>query len=386
MRRISLYAMMGIAVLVVSVSSTHASLLDPNDSALNCANHEIRVATYNVENLFDTVHDADKNDWNYLPLGTPGKVEGCHAGSSRYRQICLETDWTQSRLNIKLHQIKSVFAAAGGLPDVLGVQEVENAQVLSLLKDVLGYDRFILEEGPDRRGIDVGILFNEDKLEYLEHKSYRLTGPEFESKPTRDILAVFFKARRSSSDAVLGVYVNHWPSQAAPAPKRVATAERLKSFIDRDMARYQGRLHVVALGDFNTVDSDWPHPFKAVIQHESWGNHLINAREWAKKKRALPKSLPMGSYFYVREMSWQHLDHIFLSRNLVDKMGFEMVISSFRILNPAHILFTFEYNREDLPGFGTKITEVPRRSNHNGSTPQEAGYSDHLPVSLKIRL
>lgn len=28
------------------------------------------VAFYNLENLFDTCHDAGKNDWEFLPNGT----------------------------------------------------------------------------------------------------------------------------------------------------------------------------------------------------------------------------------------------------------------------------------------------------------------------------
>ena len=38
---------------------------------------DFTIMTYNVENLFDAVHDEGQNDWEYLPKEHPLKRENC---------------------------------------------------------------------------------------------------------------------------------------------------------------------------------------------------------------------------------------------------------------------------------------------------------------------
>ena len=47
----------------------------------SCQSHHLKkvgVMTYNVENLFDTVHDKGKRDWEYLPKEFVGKEKECN--------------------------------------------------------------------------------------------------------------------------------------------------------------------------------------------------------------------------------------------------------------------------------------------------------------------
>src|SRR5574344_387320 len=78
------------------------------------------VAFYNLENLFDTLHDAGKNDYEFLPDG--------------------RNKWGKMKYEAKLHNMSRVLSElctdklpAG--PAVIGVSEIENRNVLEdLLK------------------------------------------------------------------------------------------------------------------------------------------------------------------------------------------------------------------------------------------------------------
>lgn len=353
----------------------------------------ITVMSYNVENLFDAEHDPGKEDYHYLPATHPEKTN-CASVSPRYRQSCFESDWTDERIGWKLNQIKKVFTAMGTLPDILGVQEVENLNILTRLGNHLGFDRVILEEGPDRRGIDVGLLFNETKLEYVGHQSYAIDGPEFEVKPTRDILAVYFRIRAlGSTSPVIGVYVNHWPSQGNPSSKRVIAAEKLKNYMLIDKNRFGAdRFHAVILGDFNTVPDDFPHPIKGSLLNGGVIGTILDSRTIRSVQPATAefalgnpgKPQPIGTYFYPPKMAWQYLDRIFVSQSLNDGSGIDMQAGSFHIFYDDRFLHTFQYNRADLPLFGSLVTGVPKRFSSRAPTEAEMGFSDHLPISIKI--
>ena len=74
------------------------------------------IAFYNLENLFDTIHDAGKNDYDFLPDGS-------------YR-------WTAKKYEAKLHNLSDVLSALSRNlvpegPAVIGVAEVENHRVLT---------------------------------------------------------------------------------------------------------------------------------------------------------------------------------------------------------------------------------------------------------------
>ena len=78
------------------------------------------VAFYNLENLFDTLHDAGKNDYEFLPNGT--------------------MKWGKMKYEAKLHNMSRVLSelCTDKLPmgaAVIGVSEIENSNVLvDLLK------------------------------------------------------------------------------------------------------------------------------------------------------------------------------------------------------------------------------------------------------------
>ena len=167
------------------------STYNSKDSAKNS---QIHIASYNLQNLFDTQHDKGKNDWEFLPRDAEGKSEGCDQEKSSYgKKRCLDMNWTDEKLNIKYEKIKEVVSAINPeLPDILTVQEVENKNVLLGLAQKLGYksSNVILEEGPDKRGIDVGLLYKEDNLKYIVTKTVGIKSHS--DYPTREVLITYF--------------------------------------------------------------------------------------------------------------------------------------------------------------------------------------------------
>ena len=102
------------------------------------------VGFYNQENLFDTIHDEGKRDFEFLPNGS-------------YR-------WDGLKYSHKLKNMSKALADMGTdmLPNVgcaiIGVSEVENARVLT---DLCAQEplkarnmQFCHIEGPDKRGVD----------------------------------------------------------------------------------------------------------------------------------------------------------------------------------------------------------------------------------------
>ena len=132
----------------------------------------VPIAFYNLENLFDTIHDvlmdtingvpvkiADKNDYEYLPDGTN------HWNTMKYNAKLKNMSYALSQLAIDVNERG---------PAVIGVSEVENRRVLEdlvqqpALKE-RGY-KIIHEEGPDRRGVDCAFIYNPRMFRYDHHK------------------------------------------------------------------------------------------------------------------------------------------------------------------------------------------------------------------------
>ncbi|MCB0348322.1 MAG: hypothetical protein KDD37_05775, partial [Bdellovibrionales bacterium] len=255
---------MKLFTILITLLSTSLALAGDNYKPLNMrvelTDSNISIVSYNVENLFDTKHDAGKEDWEFLPLklasGAPNKakIEACKRMSQDWqRKQCLEVDWTSERLQIKLEKISEALNLQGDLPDVLALIEVENANVLSMLADKLGYStkNMYITTGNDARGINVAILYKNRMLDYHSHAEKAVVSATGQAMTTRNVLVVNFKVK--STNQTLGVFVNHWPSQGNVVKNRIAAAETLNALIDSQTKKMGANYHVVAVGDFNTT-------------------------------------------------------------------------------------------------------------------------------------
>jgi endonuclease/exonuclease/phosphatase family metal-dependent hydrolase len=340
----------------------------------------VTVMSYNLENLFDTTHDAGKNDYTYLPLAlknssTEVQTYCKNMRSGYYRRMCFELDWNEAILNKKISQLSRVIKSVS--PDILVVQEVENLKVLTQLRDqglaLEGYKHIVLIDGPDRRGIDIGILSrfplaNSAKLHYVNlSDAYPDRDPQ-DIRPTRGILEATFQIGKRK----LTVLGNHWPSQNNPDAARLAAAKRMAKIAAN------GLYPVIALGDFNTVASDSPNAIKEQVtiddrffdaQEMAWGRDLGNT----------------GSHFYRGH--WSPLDRLFFYRKGARRGCSWIFFSdcirpqwpSFGIVKKDWMLTDQTFTDQNT---GDEVTYkgVPLR--FNAKTGE--GFSDHLPVILKV--
>ena len=132
------------------------------------------IGFYNLENLFDTYHDEGKNDYEYLPDGA--------------------NEWTPEKYAIKLRNMARVIAAMKEdnkvWHTVLGVSEIENRHVLEdLVAEPAIADanyQIIHYDGPDRRGVDVALLYDPRKMQLVSSESIPFTFEDSEVEFTLD--------------------------------------------------------------------------------------------------------------------------------------------------------------------------------------------------------
>ncbi len=310
------------------------------------AQGSFRVMFYNVENLFDCRHDSLKNDEEFLPSSIRA--------------------WHEGRYKHKLSQIGKVIVAAGRweVPALVGLCEVENSRVMndltlhSPLKEQ-GY-RYVMTDSPDRRGIDVALLYQRDRFRLLDYRSIpvRLTGRG--AKPTRDILYV--SGLVSTSDT-LDIFVCHLPSRSGGAnesqPFRKQAAAVLKQQAD-SLFRIREHPNLIFMGDFN----DYPGnaSLRQILQATEPGEEIEKTGLYnlmAGKKE--------GSYKYREE--WGILDQLIVSGFMLQgTSGIHTSAEKASVFRPGFLL------QEDERYGGMRPLPTYRGMKYTG------GFSDHLPV------
>lgn len=310
---------------------------------------EMAVAFYNLENLFDTEDDPNKDDQEFLPSSAQ--------------------QWTPDRYKQKLTNLASVIQKLGDAdgPELLGVCEIENRKVLEdlaaqpALKD-RNY-QVIHFEGPDERSIDVALLYKNGVFRVLEQKAIPVILPDAKDK-TRDLLQV----KGTLAGDTLTIFVNHWPSKRGGAdesdPKRQAVASLVRRLVDTELIQNPGA-KILLMGDFNdTPDS------KAIAEGLNAVNNtnpepalqLYNAfAHFVDEKK--------GSYNY--KGAWDMIDQMMLSKNLLAKKGLQYVPNSATIYQEDRIL--------EPEG---KFKGSPLRT--YAGKKYMGGYSDHLPIYITL--
>ncbi len=235
----------------ISIYILALSLLLPAN-ALAQRDRSYVIGFYNLENLFDTYHDEGKNDYEYLPDGA--------------------NQWTEVKYDKKLHNMASVIKAIHDdnkvWHAVLGVSEIENRHVLedlvSMPEIADANFQIVHYDGPDRRGVDVALLYRPSVFRVLESKSIPFTFEDsevqFEMTPeeqadfrTRDILMV----RGLLGGEMFAFFVAHLPSRngGKGGDLRSRGGEIMYRESMKLMERYP-EIKIVAMGDMNDNPSD----------------------------------------------------------------------------------------------------------------------------------
>ena len=317
--------------------------------------HQYKLACigfYNLENLFDTINDPNKWDEQFLPNGS--------------------YHWTSERYWHKIHNMAYVISRIGEDevktgPIILGVAEVENRRVLEdLVKDPQIADRhyqIIHFEGPDRRGIDVALLYQPRYFRPISARPVHVELPDHH--PTRDILVVTGILDRSDTITVI---VNHWPSRRGgekrSEPLRDTAAAVAYRVVD-SILKINPNAKIIAMGDLN----DDPDNESVVKYMHAKGK--IKELKPGDLYNPMAKKYKKGIGTLAYGDTWNLFDNLMVSQALLGND-----YSSYKFFK-AKI-----YNKPFLVTKSGRFEGYPFRTYAGGQF--LGGYSDHFPVYLLL--
>ncbi len=324
-----------LTLLLVALASLGHSCSRPLSSRSDKAEN-LKIAFYNLENLFDTIDAPNKNDAEFTP------------GSKK--------DHNTEKYNQKRTNIIQVLEAIDA--DILGLCEVENRFVVEDLilnsKELRKKKMQVIHfESPDQRGIDNALIY--DPAAYRPIHSFpqkiKLEG----RRNTRDILVSIGTIENDT----FCLYVNHWPSryggQEKSEPKRIKAAQQLRSTYDSLRAAIPGSRHII-IGDLN----DYPTN-KSVQEVLGVADPSVGLSDLMEDEDAAGS----GTHNYRGE--WGALDHMIISDNL------KPVHDTDYVFKRNWMLYYNKSAKDSLP------------SRYYGRSKVYGGYSDHLPVVLELK-
>lgn len=309
------------------------------------------IGFYNLENLYDTIDSPDTDDAEFLP------------GSAK--------QWGTARYNRKLERLGTVIAAMGkdihsnGL-SILGLCEVENRKVV---EDLAAHPtlskrnyKVVHEDSPDRRGVDVALIYDPKVFKVYAHKAYRLAmkdNPEFRSRDQLLVSGVF-------EGDTMHVIVAHWPSRRGgekrSMPNRAAAGDLGRHIIDSLFAR-NAEARVIYMGDLNDDPVN-----KSITQHlRATGDRKVAKGPVLFNGMHEPYQKGIGSLAW--RDSWNLFDQIIISPALLNGDNGRYKFYGVRVFNEPYL----RQQEGNFAGY-------PFR-NFVGDTFQD-GYSDHFPVFM----
>jgi len=320
------------------------------------------VMSYNVQNLFDDVHDGSEYR-EYDPAGGA---------------------WNTEAFRVRVDAIAEVIrkSVAGG-PDIVALQEVESLLALKKLNEWgladLGYNQFVFYP-KNNLAANVAVM-SRMPVESV----HAFTIGKWGDNPVRDVLEVVFlrDGRR------LHLFVCHLKSKTGgdrdTEPARLEGASKIARRV-REILGSEADADILITGDFNEsldeyrlarkayqtalvpLDAGAPEEFFSDSLFLSSvpadaglsGGRVVFYEPWFELKDE-----GRGSYSYRGK--WETIDHMLLSAGLFDDKGFSYKKSSFRVMKE---------------GF---LVEGPAETPRKWTDPKGAkGYSDHLPLLLTL--
>jgi hypothetical protein len=334
------------------------------------------VAFYNFENFFDTKDDPAINDDEWTPSG--------------------DQHWTTEKYHQKLENLAHVLHEIGTTenpdsPTFIGGAEIENRGVLEdLIKQPQLIDKdygIIHFDSPDKRGIDVALLYRKKHFQPTSFKNIPLIVYKNESQTTpvakpesdektednnpinHDNNRVFTRDQLLVTGFLDGeeinIIVNHWPSRSGgerrTSPYREAAGALNRKIID-SLQKINPSAKIVTLGDLN----------------DSPTNKSVKIGLGAKAKKTEVQKL--GIYNPFEDMAKQGMGSI-ANRDAWDIFDQIMVTES--LLKNDYASFQFWkagiYNKAFLIQKTGQFKGYPLRHSNN-----EVGFSDHFPVYIYL--
>ncbi|MCK5781528.1 MAG: hypothetical protein KAH10_02990 [Flavobacteriales bacterium] len=302
------------------------------------AQDNFRIIFYNVENLFDTHNNTMTKDDEFTENGSR------HWNNYKYWQ--------------KIKKTSKTLKIIGGweAPAIIGLSEIENDTVLQNLiyTDALKrYDfRIIHRDSPDRRGIDVALLYRKDKFFPLNSKFFPLLDHNNNIIRSREIL--YTKGIVKGGDT-LHFMIVHFPSRYGgyknSEPKRILAAKRIISICDSLNEKFYNP-KLIIMGDFNDESSN------TSLQNIN-NNSNLNLLD-----------SDHGTHKFGGK--WGKLDHFISSNSLMNNS------STYIKDNQCKVFYEDFLLTKDDKYLGKKTNRTYIGFKYNG------GFSDHLPIYIDL--
>jgi endonuclease/exonuclease/phosphatase family metal-dependent hydrolase len=314
---------------------------------------KIVVATWNVENLFDTV------------LNQSGGADAEFTPKSWRR-------WTPERYNQKIDNLAWVISRIN--PDVICLQEVENEDVARELMDRiqsshgLGLGYLAHVDSKDRRGIDNAII-----------SRYPISGIRYSPDGyTRGTLV----ADVEIDNTAITFFVCHWKSQSGEAAENIAIRTRQALAVRKNVLKYLKKnpsASVVIAGDFNENfdDVSLVKTFEAVTERKESAGTAGDSIKFYNLISDIPPD-ERGSYYYARRKVWNTFDSIIVSPMMLispENPGPDWRVSTIES-GVTKVFALPEMQEEDgRPKAYRRVRIKGKPDNYYVD-----GYSDHFPI------
>ena len=324
---------------------------------------ELKVATYNVENLFDL-----KKSGHEYPQYSPSYE-----------------NWNIASYQTKLENTSNVIAALN--PDILAVQEIENESVLKALVNRCNakgthFSSVTFGELPHSLSVGVGLISRYPLSNTVRHPV---------NLPKKIKTRMILESQVTTPAGTIRVIAVHWPSKAQKESFRNLAAQTVKRIIDT----LPSGCEYLILGDFNS-NFDEASSLLTDNQDDSRGitgiNHLLKTTLSPVGTPFIPitpeEVRSKGSSFHYNPWveksgtdqfsyrfrgNFNTIDHILIPATLLDSKGLRYKSGSF----------------EQFTLFGALLDNyTPIRwqtlPTKDGFIHLNRGWSDHLPVSLLL--
>lgn len=306
---------------------------------------------YNTENFYDTIDDPEIMDSDFTPNG--------------------ELNWDEDRFNDKLNKLTFVIQdiLKPETPDIIGLAEIENKTVMmSIIDDLhskgMKQYSFVHYDSPDERGSDVAMIYNTQSFIVLESTPILVNLPGIEDR-TRDILHV---KGRTAFDEILHIFIVHFPSRREGTDK----SERRRYFVASELHNAVYKIlsqnpdeNIIIMGDFNDTPDD--NSIDEVLGAQKSFENITNLKLYNLTYPRHQKGI--GSTYHK---GWLLFDQFIVSGNMLLTDKFDCKPEYADVFNPKYLLHFDKKGRANI--------NRTYRSHYTG------GYSDHLPIFLRIKL
>lgn len=327
------------------------------------------IGFYNLENLFDTYHDEGKNDYEYLPDG--------------------KNQWTEAKYTKKLTNMAQVIAAMaqdnGRFHTVLGVSEIENRHVLEdlVLEPAIAAANYeiIHYDGPDRRGVDVALLYRPDQFLVLASESIPFTfapsaidfsewsQEEMDRFKTRDVLMV----RGLIDGDMFAFFVAHLPSRIGGKGQdlRPRGAEIIYQRAMELEKEFPG-IKIVVMGDMNDNPTD-----ESMVKYMR-GKETIAEVEDGDFFSPFLSMLKAGYGSLAYRGEWNIYDIILVNKALANPSDKSLKLMQIN----KNGFYGRVFHKDFMTQQSGQYKGQPFRTFSNGAF--IGGYSDHYPTYIVV--